>query len=287
MQRFSTHVRWFARAALAAAALSGAGCASVRNAPSALISSLMTQSDPLIVEAGTPAYLLLMDALVESSPGSARLLLASSDANTAYAAAFLNGVSQERARLMYAKARDYALRVLRGRRVFRRAENQRLEEFEQAVAALGRRDVPAMYSAAAAWLGWIVNSPDSMAAAAQLSRALALMRRVMELSPGYRGGGPEMFFGIYYAVQPRGAGRDLDRSRELFEASMAYAGEDLLLPRVACAEYWARYAFDREAFERMLNEVLAHEADPPAFRLLNAVARERARRLLERADDFF
>ena len=36
------------------------------------------------------------------------------------------------------------------------------------------------------------------------------MQRLLDLSPGYQHGGPEMFFGIYYAVQPVGQGRDLE-----------------------------------------------------------------------------
>ena len=267
-------------------AVSGSGCAFVFKGPSVMTDSLMGQSDAEIVRNGAPAYLILMDALVASSPGNQHILLASSDANTAYAAAFLSGDEPERASIMYAKARDYALRVLRKRRAFRRMENGSISEFEAGVKKLGKRDVPAMYSAATAWLGWIINS-GSMEATAQLSRALALMQRVLDLSPGYQHGGPEMFFGIYYAVQPRGAGRDLEKSKKLFEESIAFADGKILLPRVAYAEFWARYAFDRKEFERILETVLEDEHDPAEYRLMNAVARERARRLLEEADDIF
>jgi len=263
------------------------GCAFVFKGPTVMTDSLMGQSDAELVHSGAPAYLILMDALVASSPRNARLLLATSDANTAYAAAFLSGDEPERARIMYAKARDYALRVLRKRRAFRRVENATIREFEVGILKLGKRDVPAMYSAATSWLGWIINNSGSMEATAQLPRALALMQRVLDLSPGYQDGGPEMFFGIYYAVQPRGAGRDLEKSRKLFRESIAYAGDDMLLPRVAYAEFWARYAFDRETFESVLEEVLEDTTDAPEYRLMNAVARERARHLLEEADEIF
>ena len=53
------------------------------------------------------------------------------------------------------------------------------------------------------------------------------------------------------------------------------------------AEFYARYAFDRELFEKTLKDVLAHGGDRPEFRLMNAAARRRAQGLLERGDDLF
>jgi hypothetical protein len=282
-QRAEAAVRTACLGLLAAAA---GGCAFLARGPSSLTDALMRQTDPELVRSGAPAYLLLLDGLVSASPRNAKLLLATADANAAYAAAFL-GQEQERARLMYGKARDYALQTLRRNRAFRRAEFAQMEDFEKAVRSFGPRDVPALYSAATAWLGWIVNSPDSIEATAQLGRALALMDRVMRLHPGYQFGGPEMFFGIYYAVQPRGGGQDLDKSRRLFLKAMDFAGDDALLPRVAYAEFWARYAQSREVFEAMLSDVLAAKPARADLQLMNAVAKERARRLLKEADDLF
>jgi hypothetical protein len=273
-------------AALVLLTVTAGGCAFLARGPSALSSALLSQSDPELVRDGAPAYLLLLDGLVASSPRNTKLLLTTSDANAAYAAAFLTPEPQ-RARLMYAKAKDYALRALRENRAFRNAEHGNVEEFEKGVRSLGRRDLPTMYTAATAWLGWIISSPDSIEATADLSRALALMDRVMKLEPGYRQGGPETMFGIYYAVQPRGAGQDLDKSRRLFLKAIEYSG-DSLLPRVAYAEFWARYSLCRDVFESVLNEVInSRPATAEELRLMNAVARERAARLLKQADDLF
>jgi tetratricopeptide (TPR) repeat protein len=263
--------------------------ASVATAPLAgnLAHSLQEQTDLELVHDGAAAFLLLFDGLIKSAPDSPDLLLAAANAQSAYATAFLDRDESERARAMYAKARDYGLTVLRRNRRFARVWNRPLDEFETAIPTFRKRDVPALFTTAAAWAGWIVSSPDSMAAVAELSKAKALMQRVLELDPGYQYGGAESFFGIYCAVQPKGGGRDLEKSRAHFERAMQYAGPDYLLHPVALAEFYARYAFDRELFERTLRGVAEHTADKPEFRLMNAVARQRARRLLERIDDLF
>ena len=74
--------------------------------------SLQKQSDVQLVKEGTPAYILLLDGLVESAPDNPKLLLAAADANTAYAVAFVDKSETERARALYAKARDYGTTVL-------------------------------------------------------------------------------------------------------------------------------------------------------------------------------
>ena len=113
------------------------------------------------------------------------------------------------------------------------------------------------------------------------------MERVQALEPGIRQGGVDQFYGIYYTVLPLGGGRDLARAREHFERSMRIAGPDYLLNRVTFAEFYARYAFDLELFEKTLRDVLAAEPAVPEFTLMNAVAKRRAQGLLEQVDDLF
>lgn len=278
-----------------ALAAAGSGCALIRSgvgramAPMAedLAASLQRQSDIELVREGAPAYLLLLGGLADSGSRQPRLLLAAAEANTAYAMAFLDQTDRERARAFHARSRDYGLDVLRRNRRFRAAERAPLMDYEAAVRTFRKRDVPALFTTGTAWMSWILASSDSVEALAQLGRAVALMQRVLELDPDYRMGGAHLFFGLYYAVQPLGAGRDMEKARSHFQRVFELAGPDYLLARVAYAEYYARYAFDRELFESTLREVLAPREDPPDFRLMNAVARLRAQALLDRVEEYF
>ena len=287
--------RWGAVGLLLAVLAGNSGCALLRKSAGSMMApvagdlakSLQRQQDYQLVEEGAPTYLLILDGLVDSQPDNPNLLLAAAGAQTAYAAAFLDKAETDRARLMYAKARDYGLRLLRRNKRFQEAVNRPLDDFKASLTSFRKKDVPALYVTATAWTGWIINSSGSVEALAQFPRAMALMERVLELDPAYQKGGADMYFGIYYAVQPLGAGRDLEKSKAHFEKALAYAGDDYLLPRVTFAEYYARYAFDQELFEKTLRGVLAAQPEAPDFRLMNEAARRRAQALRDRMEVLF
>ncbi len=272
-----------------------AGCGAVRRGAGSMMAdsatdlaqSLQRQDDLQLVKDGAPAYLLLLDGLAESSENP-KVLLAASSAQIAYASAFFDKAEADRARKMYAKARDYGRKVLCRNKAFQKAQSAPVDEFTAVLSTFRKEDVPALYLTANAWTGWILNSPGDVEALAQFPRPVALMQRVLELDPEYQHGGADLFFGIYYAAQPRGAGRNLEKSRAHFEKAIALAGPDILLPRVLFAEFYARYAFDAALFDQTLHEVLSSsEGGAPDFRLMNEAARLRARHLLEKKDEFF
>ena len=279
---------------LAAWSLSS-GCVLVRKGAARIISpmatqlsdGLMHQSDVELVREGAPAFLLMLDALAEAHPDNPAVLLAAADAQMAYATGFVDKEHKERSKAMYLKAMTYGLRALARNKRFARAANGNREEFVRALRGFKKKDAGALFSTASAWVMWIIASSDSPAALGDMPKVLAMMDRVQELDPGIRDGGVDLFRGIYYTVLPLGGGRDLDKARGHFERSLEIAGPDYLLARVTFAEFYARYAFDRELFETTLKQVLAAEPQVPEFTLMNAVARKRAQALLDSADDLF
>ena len=289
----SRNLVW-AAALLAAWSLSS-GCVLVRKGAARIISpmatqlsdGLMHQSDVELVREGAPAFLLMLDALAEAHPDNPAVLLAAADAQMAYATGFVDKEHKERAKAMYLKAKTYGLRALARNKRFARAVDGNQEEFVRALRGFKKKDADALFSTASAWVMWIIASSDSPAALGGMPKVLAMMDRVQELDPGIRDGGVDLFRGIYYTVLPLGGGRDLDKARGHFERSMEIAGPDYLLARVTFAEFYARYAFDRELFEITLKQVLAAEPQVPEFTLMNAVARKRAQALLDAADDLF
>ena len=283
-------------AAVAAAGLL-AGCASVRKMPGHLLAgslsglgaSLQAQPDPELVRQGAPAFMLVLDGLLADDPENPQLLLAAAQAYVFYAQAFASAeAAPERAALLWGRAQEYGQRLLSLHPAYRRARTAPQEVFEAAVGTFSRRDVPELFTAGVAWAGWIAVNPDSMRTVSELPRALAVLRRVVELDDAYQGGTTHLLFGIYYAVQTPGAGQDLGKSRHEFERAAVLAGPGALAPRVAMAEYYARAAQDRKLFVALLAEVAGADlAGRPDIRLSNALAVERARQLRERQDEFF
>ncbi len=288
--------KWIRLSILLAAVTLAAGCTLVRKGAARVISpvaaqlsaGLMHQDDVELVREGAPAFLLMLDALAAAHPDNPAVLLAAADAQMAYATGFVEKAQRERAKAMFLKAKTYGQRALAKNKRFARAlaANDH-DEFVRSLRGFRKKDAPALFTTALSWVMWIIASSDSPAAIGEMPRALALMERVQALEPGIRQGGVDQFYGIYYTVLPLGGGRDLARAREHFERSMRIAGPDYLLNRVTFAEFYARYAFDLELFEKTLRDVLAAEPAVPEFTLMNAVAKRRAQGLLEQVDDLF
>jgi len=277
----------------AALGLVSGGCGTVNrvaaNSMQGMLGSLMEQPDPQLVRDGAPAYLLAIDGLITNDPLDPGLLRAGCNAYSTYASAFLSGDADAvRAARLQGRAREYGLRLLRLRPFYATVENAPVPEFEAALARFGRDDVPDLYAAGSAWLGWIISKNDSMEAMAELPRALAVMNRALALDESCADGGAHLVFATYYAVQVPGAGQDLPRSRTHFERAIAIGGAQNLLPRVLFAEFYARAANDPDLFTRTLRDVVAApDTEAPRFRLMNAIARERAARLLQQKDELF
>jgi hypothetical protein len=272
------------------------GCALIRKGAARIVSpvasqlseGLMRQNDVELVREGAPAFLLMLDALAESSPDNPAVLLAAAEGQLAYATGFVDRSNRKRIQTMYAKAKTYGVQALSlGNAQFAEAVDGPIDDFTKSLRRFRKKDAGALITTATAWVMWIIASSDSPAALGDMPKVLALMERVNDLDPGIRQGGVDMFYGIYYTVLPLGGGRDLERARRHFERSMEIAGPDYLLAQVTFAEYYARYAFDPELFETTLRGVLAATPATPEFTLMNSVAKMRAEELLAQMDEYF
>ena len=251
--------------------------------------SIISQRDPELVRQGLPTLIILLDAAVAQDPDNPELLLAASNMYATYAQAFMvPSEEKKRAAIQYQKAKEYAIRLLKQRDFFAKVADGPFEDFEKALTQFTKSDVPDLYAAGSAWLGWILTNTDSMEALSELPQALALMRRVEQLDDSYSYGGVHLVFGIYYAIQPPGAGRDLKKSKEHFLRAIKLAGKKNLLPKVTYAEFYLTAAGEEKEFDKALNEVInTDSSNDTEFALINAIARERAKKILENREDFF
>lgn len=274
------------------------GCQSLGLAPSTMLDnyfeqvmvSISSQEDTELVRQGVPTLILLLDAALAGKPEDPKLLRTTATAYTMYAQAFLNSENDmKRAAMLYGRAREYGFRLLRQHKFFVGTLTGSLANFEQALKHCKKADVPDLYVTGNAWLGWILSQPDSMAALDELPKVVAIMQRVLKLDDKYADGGVHVMFGIYYAVRPPGGGRDLEKSLKHFRRAMVLAGDDNLLPRVAYAEFYLTVAGDEKMFEKILTGVLesGKQVNNHHKALINAIARERAGKLLKKREDYF
>ncbi|MBU4178112.1 MAG: TRAP transporter TatT component family protein [Proteobacteria bacterium] len=275
---------------LAMIAVLSQGCASLVIPPMVgpVVKNLNRQADLELVCDGAASYLLMLDSLLVSDPGNARLLLHGAQAYTAYASIMPECGRPERAPVLGERAREYGLRLLGTQPGLGGANQMPLAGFSEAVQSVGSREVEKLFWSGYGWATWIGFSKGAPAAVADLPKVEQLMLRVLALDEGFYHGGAHLFLGVYYGSRPVMLGGRPDVSRNHFERALALGERRFLATLVAYAEYYARQTFDRELYVRLLEEALAFDlAQAPDLTLPNVLAQRRARKLLAQADEFF
>ncbi len=250
-----------------------------------LASSILNSEDVDTVREGVPAYLLLIDSFLRSSPDSVDLLLAASNLNGSFAV--LVGDDPDRERLLAAKAMSYAERaVCAAGSSLCGARSLAFADFERVVAELDENDVPLTYALGVAWVGRLQANSDDWAVIAELSRAKLLMARVIKLNDAFENGGPHLYMGGMETLLPASLGGKPEKGREHFEKAIAIS-DTYLMTKVIYAEQYARLVFDQALHDRLLGEVV--DADPVAegMTLTNRIAQARAADLLVSGADYF
>jgi hypothetical protein len=249
--------------------------------------SAYKQSDTRVIREGMPAYLLLMDGMVEAWPNNEKLLIAAAQGYATFAGAFIQDQDKAYAITLYARAKDYALRSLEHRGL-KDPVSRSFDDFEAGVNNMDKDDVTFMFWAATCWGSWIQLNMGSMEAMAELPRVVSLMKRVLELDEGYYYGGPHLFMGLWYGSRPKMAGGDLNLAREHFLKAIELGQGKFLMAYILYAENYAKKTFDKDLYISILENVQGTPADiVPELTLLNTVAHHKAKELLAEADEYF
>jgi hypothetical protein len=144
-----------------------------------------------------------------------------------------------------------------------------------------------LYALAAAWAGRIQANSDDWKAIADIPKVQALLDRVVAIAPGHAQGEPYMYLGVLATLRPASLGGKPEEGKADFEKALALSGGRNQMVRVLYAQHYARLVFDQELHDRLLDEVLATDPHAPGLTLINTLAQQRARRLLESGKDFF
>jgi hypothetical protein len=251
-----------------------------------LAEALVNHDDPETVRSAVPAYLILIDGLIMDSPNNTGVLLAGAELYSSYAAAFVD--DPVRAQRLAVKGRDYGWRGMCSRKkTMCDTWTAPYEEFESALTSLRPKDVDAAFTAASAWATWIRVNRGDWSAVADKARVDVMIRRVVELEPGFRDGAAYLYLGALESLLPAAMGGRPEEGRKHFERAIEMSNGRNLMAKVLFASEYARLTFDRELHDRLLTEVV--QADPvyPGLTLTNVLAQEQAEALLADSDEFF
>ena len=251
-----------------------------------LSSAILNQDDPETVKAGAPAYLLLIDSLIEGDPKDPSVLIAGAKLYSVYDAIFVEDA--ERARRMSNKAKNYARRAVCLKYEALCAVDQ--GAFTKMLPVLNEaryEHLPALYTYALAWALWIQSHSDNWAAVADLPKIEAMLNRVVELKDDFEHGQAHLYLGILHAQRPPALGGKPELAKRHFKRALKYSNGLNLMVKVEYARRYARMMFDQELHDRLLGEVLNADAVATGFTLSNVLAQRQARELLQSSADYF
>ena len=281
--------RWRFAVLLAACTLCACGSV-VRKATNEfadnLTGAILDSDDPGTVRDGVPAYLLMIDGMIEGDPQNVDVLLAGAKLYGAYAGGFVDDTA--RAQRLANRAYDYARRALCVRDKELCATLDRpFDQFDGVLAKADAKDVGVLYGFASAWAGRIqVNSSD-WNSIADLPKLQALLLRVASIDPHYDNGGAYLYLGVINSLRPATLGGKPEEGKAYFDKALELSGGKNQMVRVLYAQFYARLVFDQALHDRLLNEVLAADPVAPRLTLLNTLAKGRAKALLASGKDYF
>jgi hypothetical protein len=273
------------------ALLALSGCASMVSSATSKMADNITlaiqnQDDPATVRDGAPAYLLMIDGLIEGDPENEDLLLAGSRLYGSYTSAFVD--DEARARRLADKSLAYAKRSLcLDVAAVCKASAGKLEQFTQSLAATSRSDLAAMYAYAVAWAGWIQINSSDWNAVADLSKVTALFEQCLSFDESYDGGGAHLYLGVIKSLLPAALGGKPELARAHFERARELSGGKNLMVDVLMAKHYARNVYDQELHDQLLSTVQTADAEYAGYTLINTLAKLEADRLLAESADFF
>lgn len=253
------------------------------------LASVFEESDLDLAERAIPGNLVLLEALYRAKEqDDDHLALLLTQGYTGFTLGFVEDTDAERAKALYARARNYGLRALT---LKDKAFAQSMDDaaaFKNSLDRFGKDDVPLIFWTANAWGNLVNVSIADPSVLADLPKVNAMMEFVLRHDESYFYGSAHLYFATILATVPKNLGGKPDSARYHFEKCFAIGQNKFLLPHLYMAKSYCVQVQDRELFQRLLSAVDTTSLDVlPEQRLVNAIAKRKAKKLAERIDDLF
>jgi hypothetical protein len=185
---------------------------------------------------------------------------------------------QARARAGYDRAIHYGIKLLESRHEGFEAAKKNdttikawLAQFDDA-----EKDTANLFWVGNAWMSKTNVSREDPAIVADLFIGVAMMERAVQLDQTYMAGSGHVALGAYHA-RPMG---EIEEAKKSFDRALAISGGKALMVKFQYASKYFCMKGDKENYVKMLNEVVQAGDLAPELRLVNTIAKRRAKRYL-------
>jgi tetratricopeptide (TPR) repeat protein len=242
-----------------------------------------------LVKDAMPSLLVQMDGFIAASPENTYLLASAAEAYMGYAFLFVEDTDKKRAKGLYLKAKEYALRSLKLNKTFAEAFAQDdLDVFKHSLQTIEKEDIASLYFAINAWLQWVGASADDASVLNDLPRIEAMIDRALELDDSFYHGGIHATLGAFYVASPEMFGGKPDQADFQFKEAFEISQSKYLMWHYLYARYYAFAINDRALFVATLEKVISAPDDIlPEETFVTMAVKAKAKNLLTHTDDYF
>ena len=253
------------------------------------LEAIFEESDLDFAEKAIPGNLTLLEALYRAKDkDDDHLAFLLTEGYTGYTLGFVEDVDVERAKILYARARDYGLKSLKKNEQFARAFDQDQAAFKKSLDQFGKKDVPMIFWTANAWGNLINVSISDPSVLGDLPKVNAMMEFVLKNDETYFYGSAHLYFATILATTPKNLGGKPDSARYHFEKCFEIGKNKFILPHLYMAKSYCVQMQDKALFEKLLTTIAETSLEElPEQRLVNAIAKRKAKKLAERIDELF
>ncbi len=267
------------------------GCASLMSSAATglaenLSDAVLNQNDPETARAAIPAYMVLLDSILESNPDDPELLSAAATMYATYGAVFAD--DEIRASRLTTRARSYALRAMCNTHKDACAWPElNYDDFVVSVRSVPAKHADILYSYGFASLVFLRAHASDWNSLAELPEIEALFYHYLDIAADQVTPSTHVYMGIMLTLRPPALGGKPEEAREHFEKAIELTEGRDLSAKVEFARGYAMLLYDRELHDQLLNEVMAADPEVHGLTLSNILAQEDAAIMLEEADDYF
>lgn len=250
------------------------------------INVLYKEDDLVLAEEFLTSNLKMIEIMISKDPGNRKLNLIAAQGFGAYAFGFVEDSDPKRAGKIYERAINYSFSALPEKLGF--DEKILPSDLEKLLQLYTKDEVPALFWLGYNWGLYILQNLDDPKVLVNLSKVEMIMSRVLELDEEYNFAGAHLFYGVYYSARPPILGGNPEKGREHFLRNLEIVGNKFLLTKYFYARYYAFQVQDKALFDQLLDEIIETDIEKyPDVKLMNAIAKKKARILKQNENKFF
>ena len=256
-----------------------------------LAATILESKDPETIKKGVPSYLILMSSMIKGDPDNPELLESGAQLYGAYASSFTD--SDESKQALADTAFTYASHAMCVRNEkFCDVKTLSYFEYESLLNEIDKPQANHLYIFGSSWAGLIESNSSDWNSVAELPKVKSSIQRVLDVDETVNNGNAHLYMAVLESLLPPSLGGKPDLAKKHFDRSIEISNNRNLMAKVLYAEKYARLLFDQDLHDKLLNEVLAADISsddtwPKDQTLINTLAKQKAKKLLISADDYF